>query len=158
MDPAKAVDPIKHHLGVKASIRRSIEAEGIPYTYLLSNGFAGYFLPNFGIARTGGTGSFTAPPRDKVEIIGDGNTKGININSIIFLFKLVKTFSFAYECACVCEPFTRYKSTRSTTLVKDDQVIVIFYVGSNFFQRRGYCDLYHKSSGRSKNLEQGPSY
>uniref|UniRef100_A0A7N2M1B9 NmrA-like domain-containing protein n=1 Tax=Quercus lobata TaxID=97700 RepID=A0A7N2M1B9_QUELO len=70
MDRAKAVDPIKHHLGVKASIRRSIEAEGIPYTYLLSNGFAGYFLPNFGISRTGGTGSFTAPPRDKVEIIG----------------------------------------------------------------------------------------
>ena len=103
MDRAKAVDPFKHHLGVKASIRSSIEAEGIPYTYLLSNGFAGYFLPNFGIARTGGTGSFTAPPRDKVEIIGDGNTKGININSIIFLFKLVKTFSFAYVCACVCK-------------------------------------------------------
>ncbi|KAK7822591.1 isoflavone reductase like protein a622 [Quercus suber] len=77
VDRAKAVDPFKHHLGVKASIRRSIEAEGIPYTYLLSNGFAGYFLPNFGIARTGGTGSFTAPPRDKVEIIGDGNTKVI---------------------------------------------------------------------------------
>ncbi|KAM4128661.1 hypothetical protein ACJW30_02G183300 [Castanea mollissima] len=77
LDRAKAVDPIKHHLGVKASIRRSIEAEGIPYTYLVSNGFAGYFLPNFGIALTGGSGSFTAPPRDKVEIIGDGNTKVI---------------------------------------------------------------------------------
>ncbi|KAM3757389.1 hypothetical protein ACB098_02G183900 [Castanea mollissima] len=74
---ALAVDPIKHHLGVKASIRRSIEAEGIPYTYLVSNGFAGYFLPNFGIALTGGSGSFTAPPRDKVTIIGDGNTKVI---------------------------------------------------------------------------------
>ncbi|KAF3949810.1 hypothetical protein CMV_024362 [Castanea mollissima] len=77
LDRAKAVDPIKHHLGVKASIRRSIEAEGIPYTYLVSNGFAGYFLPNFGIALTGGSGSFTAPPRDKVTIIGDGNTKVI---------------------------------------------------------------------------------
>ncbi|KAK9987843.1 hypothetical protein SO802_028082 [Lithocarpus litseifolius] len=88
VDRAKVVDPIKHHRGVKASIRRSIEAEGIPYTYLVSNGFAGYFLPNFGIALTGVTGSFAAPPRDKVEIIGDGNTKGININSIIFLFNL----------------------------------------------------------------------
>ena len=67
----------------------------------MSNGFAGYFLPNYGIALTGGTGSFTAPPRDKVEIIGDGNTKSININSIIFLFKLFKTFSFAYIHACV---------------------------------------------------------
>ncbi|KAK9990371.1 hypothetical protein SO802_025356 [Lithocarpus litseifolius] len=76
VDRAKAVDPIKHLLMVKASIRRSIEAEGIPYTYLVCNGFAGYFLPNFGIAYTGGT--FTAPPpRDKVEIIGDGNTKVI---------------------------------------------------------------------------------
>ena len=75
----------------------------------MSNGFAGYFLPNYGIALTGGTGSFTAPPRDKVEIIGDGNTKSININSIIFLFKLFKTFSFAYIRACMCAPFTRYK-------------------------------------------------
>ena len=90
MDRAKAVDPIEHHLRLKASIQRCIEAEGVPYTYLVSNGFAGYFLPNyrialtggtgsfnFGIALTGGTGSFTALPRDKVEIIGDGNTKGI---------------------------------------------------------------------------------
>ncbi|KAK7826998.1 isoflavone reductase-like protein, partial [Quercus suber] len=51
-------------------------AKGDPYTYLVSNGFAGYFLPNFGIALTVGTRSFTAsPPRDKVEIIGDGNSK-----------------------------------------------------------------------------------
>nr|POE60912.1 isoflavone reductase-like protein [Quercus suber] len=76
VDHAKAVDPIEHHLRVKASIRRSIEAEVVPYTYLVSNGFAGYFLPNFGIALIGGTRSFTAsPPRDKVEITGDGNTK-----------------------------------------------------------------------------------
>uniref|UniRef100_A0A7N2M1Z6 NmrA-like domain-containing protein n=1 Tax=Quercus lobata TaxID=97700 RepID=A0A7N2M1Z6_QUELO len=40
---------------------------------LVSNGFAGYFLPNFGIKLAGAT----APPRDKVEIIGDGNTKVI---------------------------------------------------------------------------------
>nr|XP_023878440.1 isoflavone reductase-like protein isoform X4 [Quercus suber] len=78
VDRAKAVNPIEHHLRVKVSIRRSIEAKGDPYTYLVSNGFAGYFLPNFGIALTVGTRSFTAsPPRDKVEIIGDGNSKGI---------------------------------------------------------------------------------
>nr|POE78290.1 isoflavone reductase-like protein [Quercus suber] len=76
VDRAKAVNPIEHHLRVKVSIRRSIEAKGDPYTYLVSNGFAGYFLPNFGIALTVGTRSFTAsPPRDKVEIIGDGNSK-----------------------------------------------------------------------------------
>ena len=57
MDRAKAVDPVEHHFRVKASIQRSIEAEGVPYTYLVSNGFARYFLPNFGIALTGGTRS-----------------------------------------------------------------------------------------------------
>ena len=82
----------------------------------------------------------------------------LRLNSIIFLFKLFKTFSFAYirtcmhllldisklfkafsfayVCACVCAPFTRYKSTRSTTLVQDDQVLVIFYVNSNFFPKK----------------------
>lgn len=72
-DRVHAVEPAAHFFGVKASVRRSIEAEGIPYTYLVSNGFAGYFLPNLGNVLT----SATAPPRDKVEIIGDGNPKVI---------------------------------------------------------------------------------
>ncbi|KAK7827000.1 isoflavone reductase like protein a622-like [Quercus suber] len=71
VDRAHAVEPAAHFLGVKASVRRSIEAEGVPYTYLVSNGFAGYFLPNFGHAGA------TAPPREKVVIIGDGNPKAI---------------------------------------------------------------------------------
>ena len=75
MDRIHAVEPIEHHFRAKASIRRSIEAEGVPYTYLVSNGSAGYFLPNFRIGLAGAT----APPRDKVEIIGDGNPKGISI-------------------------------------------------------------------------------
>ena len=74
-DRVHAIEPAAHIFGVKASVRRSIEAEGIPYTYLVSNGFAGYFLPNLGNVLT----SATAPPRDKVEIIGDGNPKGISI-------------------------------------------------------------------------------
>ncbi|KAK9990372.1 hypothetical protein SO802_025357 [Lithocarpus litseifolius] len=72
-DRVHAVEPAAHFSGVKASVRRSIEAEGIPYTYLVSNGFAGYFLPNLGNVLK----SATAPPRDKVEIIGDGNPKVI---------------------------------------------------------------------------------
>ncbi|KAM3709581.1 hypothetical protein ACJW31_02G182400 [Castanea mollissima] len=71
VDRVHAVEPAAHFFGVKASVRRSIEAEAIPYTYLVSNGFAGYFLPNFGHAGA------TAPPRDKVIIIGDGNPKAI---------------------------------------------------------------------------------
>jgi hypothetical protein len=70
VDCANAVEPAASFFGLKAGIRRSIEAEGIPYTYVVSNVFAGYFLPNLG--QTGAT----APPREKVVIIGDGNPKG----------------------------------------------------------------------------------
>ncbi|GAB4847448.1 Phenylcoumaran benzylic ether reductase tp7 [Ancistrocladus abbreviatus] len=55
----------------KARIRRTIEAEGIPYTYISCYGFAGFFLSNLGQKNA------TAPPRDKVVIPGDGNNKGI---------------------------------------------------------------------------------
>ena len=74
MDRANAVEPAASLNRTKVEIRRAIEAEGIPYTYLVSNGFAGYLiyiLNNFG-------DSFSAsPPRDKIVILGDGNPKGI---------------------------------------------------------------------------------
>jgi uncharacterized protein YbjT (DUF2867 family) len=70
-DRLHAVEPAAELFRVKASIRRAIEAEGIPYTYLVSNGFAGYFLNNFGNADA------TVPPRDKVVLNGDGNSKTI---------------------------------------------------------------------------------
>ena len=72
-DRVHAVEPAAELFRVKASIRRAIEAEGIPYTYLVSNGFAGYFLNNFGHADA------TVPPRDKVVLNGDGNSKSISI-------------------------------------------------------------------------------
>ena len=72
VDCIHAVEPAASFFGLKAGIRRSIEAEGIPYTYVVSNEFAGYFLSNFG--QDGATA------RDKVAIIGDGNPKGIRIN------------------------------------------------------------------------------
>ena len=71
MDCANAVEPAATFFGHKASIRRAIEAEGIPYTIVQSYGFAGYYLRNFGQPNA------TAPPRDKVVVLGDGNTKGI---------------------------------------------------------------------------------
>jgi hypothetical protein len=73
VDCIRAVEPAACFFGLKAGIRRSIEAEGIPYTYVVSNGFAGSFLRNFG------QDGATAPPRDKVAIVGDGNPKGIRI-------------------------------------------------------------------------------
>ncbi|KAL4273747.1 hypothetical protein GQ457_13G008470 [Hibiscus cannabinus] len=69
-----AVEPAKSILyKPKVQIRRAIEAEGIPYTYVTSNGFAGYFLPSLSISSP----EVTSPPRDKVVIFGDGNPKVI---------------------------------------------------------------------------------
>lgn len=70
VDRVHAVEPAKTAFATKAKIRRTIEAEGIPHTYVASNFFAGYFLPT--LNQPGAT----APPREKVVILGDGNPKG----------------------------------------------------------------------------------
>ncbi|XP_076945996.1 eugenol synthase 1-like [Bidens hawaiensis] len=69
VDRTNAVEPAKTAFAIKAQIRRAIEAENIPHTYVSSNCFAGYFLPTLAQANV------TAPPRDKVVILGDGNVK-----------------------------------------------------------------------------------
>nr|CCC55425.1 phenylcoumaran benzylic ether reductase [Pinus pinaster] len=74
VDNSHAVEPAKSVFELKAKVRRAIEAEGIPYTYVSSNCFAGYFLPT--LAQPG----LTAPPRDKVVILGDGNAKAVYVN------------------------------------------------------------------------------
>ncbi|XBI37307.1 hypothetical protein VPH35_122658 [Triticum aestivum] len=71
VDRNHAVEPAKTVFGGKAHIRRAIEAEGIPYTYVSSNFFAGRFLRS--LAQIG----VTEPPTEKVLIMGDGNVKGI---------------------------------------------------------------------------------
>ncbi|KAL5558018.1 hypothetical protein UlMin_034229 [Ulmus minor] len=71
VDRVHAVEPAKSAFAMKAQIRRAIEAEGIPYTYVPSNCFAGYFLPT--LVQFGAS----APPRDKVTIFGDGNPKAV---------------------------------------------------------------------------------
>ncbi|XP_045802139.1 phenylcoumaran benzylic ether reductase Betv6-like isoform X3 [Trifolium pratense] len=71
VDRVHAIEPAKSVFAVKAQIRRTIEAEGIPYTYVSTNSFAGYFVPSF--VQPGATG----PPREKVIILGDGNKKAV---------------------------------------------------------------------------------
>ncbi|GAU34962.1 hypothetical protein TSUD_312930 [Trifolium subterraneum] len=71
VDRVHAVEPAKSVFALKAQIRRTIEAEGIPYTYVSTNSFAGYFVPSF--VQPGATG----PPREKVIILGDGNKKAV---------------------------------------------------------------------------------
>ena len=78
VDRVHAVEPAKTAFATKAKFRRAVEAEGIPYTYVSSNFFAGYFLPNLAQSAA------TAPPRDKVVILGDGNPKGD-----FFFFQLI---------------------------------------------------------------------
>ena len=70
MDRIDVVVPAKTAYEIKAKLRRTIESEGIPYTYVCNNFFAGYFLSTLSQFGT------TAPPRDKVIIMGDGNPKG----------------------------------------------------------------------------------
>ncbi|KAJ0638736.1 putative NmrA-like domain, NAD(P)-binding domain superfamily [Helianthus annuus] len=70
-DRSHAVEPAKTLFATKAQVRRAIEAENIPYTYISSNCFAGYLLPT--LAQSG----VTAPPRDKVVSLGDGNAKAV---------------------------------------------------------------------------------
>lgn len=65
------IGTVKSIFEAKVKIRRAVEAEGIPYTYVLSYYFNGFCLPR--LAQHGAT----APPRDKVVIQGDGNPKVI---------------------------------------------------------------------------------
>ncbi|KAL9394974.1 hypothetical protein Peur_014259 [Populus x canadensis] len=71
VDHVNAVEPAKTAFAMKAQIRRAIEAAGIPYTYVSSNGFAAYHLAT--MAQLG----LTAPPRDNITILGDGNAKAV---------------------------------------------------------------------------------
>jgi len=95
VDRVNAVEPAKSAFATKANVRRAIEAEGIPYTYVSSNFFSGYFLLSFNQPGA------TAPPRDKVVILGDGNPKG-NVSQILLkIFLLWNKFliTFIYLCA-----------------------------------------------------------
>ncbi|XP_057821828.2 phenylcoumaran benzylic ether reductase IRL1 [Cryptomeria japonica] len=71
VDKHHAVEPMKSMFDLKIKLRRTIEAEGIPHTYVVPHCFAGYFLTN--LAQLG----LAAPPRDKIVIYGDGTTKAV---------------------------------------------------------------------------------
>lgn len=73
VDRSRAVEPAKSAFAIKSQIRRTISAEGIPHTIVVSNCFAGYFLPTLVQP-----GVFAPPPpRDKATILGDGNIKAV---------------------------------------------------------------------------------
>ncbi|GAB2267334.1 Eugenol synthase 2 [Dionaea muscipula] len=109
VDRTNAVEPAKSVLGAKVQIRRAIEAEGIPYTYVSSNCFAGFFLTT--LAQPGLTAP--PPPKDKLTIMGDGNAKAVfnkeddiatftikamddprTLNKILYIRPPLNTYSF----------------------------------------------------------------
>ncbi|KAK6938848.1 NmrA-like domain [Dillenia turbinata] len=59
---SNTVGPVKAAIEEKIQIRRLIEAQGIPYTYVASYSFAGFHLPSLAQIQPGGLPS---PPRDK---------------------------------------------------------------------------------------------
>ena len=70
----------------KAEIRRLVEAEGIPYTYISCNFLMSYLLPS--LVQPG----LKTPPRDKIRVFGDGNVKGLlaKIITYLYMFYLAK--------------------------------------------------------------------
>ncbi|GAA0157397.1 oxidoreductase [Lithospermum erythrorhizon] len=65
------VEPAASFFSAKANIRRAIEAEGIPYTFVVANGFAGRFWPNLAQVNP----SALIPDIEQVVAYGDGNSK-----------------------------------------------------------------------------------
>ncbi|GLU02892.1 hypothetical protein SLE2022_201250 [Rubroshorea leprosula] len=107
VDRVHAVEPAKSGFEIKAKIRRAVEVAGIPYTYVSSNSFAGSYLTT--LSQFGAT----APPRDKVVILGDGNPKSVfnkeddiatytinavddprTLNKILYIRPPLNTYSF----------------------------------------------------------------
>ncbi|GMH23389.1 hypothetical protein Nepgr_025232 [Nepenthes gracilis] len=70
-DRSTAVEPAKSILTAKAKIRRAIEAEGIPHTYVVCNCFASFFLTT--LSQPGLMAP--PPPKDKLIIMGEGNVR-----------------------------------------------------------------------------------
>ncbi|XP_031247509.1 phenylcoumaran benzylic ether reductase TP7-like [Pistacia vera] len=73
VDAGHPIEPAKSGYARKAKIRRAIEAEGIPYTYVSCNCTFGFFLPT--LAQPGAV----APPKDNILIYGNGQPKAIFI-------------------------------------------------------------------------------
>ncbi|XP_047061442.1 phenylcoumaran benzylic ether reductase Pyrc5-like [Lolium rigidum] len=65
------VGPVASLYAKKVDLRRLIEAEGIPHTYVCCNGFAETYLPSIGDVTTVGAG----PPSSKITVLGDGDAK-----------------------------------------------------------------------------------
>lgn len=72
MDPARmgdALEPGKVTFDEKMVVRKAIEDANIPFTYVVANCFAGYFVGNLSQLER------LTPPKQQVYVYGDGNVK-----------------------------------------------------------------------------------
>ncbi|KAK9103036.1 hypothetical protein Sjap_020290 [Stephania japonica] len=77
MDPFRmqnSLEPGRVTFDEKMVVRKAIEDAAIPFTYISANCFAGYFVGNLSQMCT------LIPPKDKVLVYGDGNTKAIYVD------------------------------------------------------------------------------
>ncbi|XP_049399943.1 isoflavone reductase homolog [Solanum stenotomum] len=106
VDRLHTVEPAKTTFNTKVQIRRAVEAEGIPFTYVVNFYCADFFLPN--LAQPGHVvGPSAGPHRDKVIILGDGNAKG-KLNSDLLFFNKGQDFA-TYTIKAVDDPKTLNK-------------------------------------------------
>ena len=73
MDPARmghALEPGRVTFDEKMVVRKAIEDANIPFTYVVANCFAGYFVGNLSQLER------LTPPKHQVYLYGDGNVKG----------------------------------------------------------------------------------
>lgn len=90
IDPARmgeALEPGRVTFDEKMRVRKAIEDAKIPFTYVSANCFAGYFVGNLSQMGT------LFPPKQNVNIYGDGNAKGTyqrtNISYISMLLNYI---------------------------------------------------------------------
>lgn len=77
MDPARmehAMEPGRVPFDEKMIVRKAVEEANIPFTYISANCSAGYFAGNLCQMNR------LFPPKDKVQIYGDGNVKGARMD------------------------------------------------------------------------------
>lgn len=151
VDRQHAVEPIKSVYDLRVKLRRAIEAEGIPYTFVSANCFAGFILPNF--AQIG----LTSPPRDKVVIYGDGNTKAVyvkeedvgtytiksvddprTLNKILYLRLPANTLSF-HDLVALWEK--KIGKSLEKEYVSEEQVLKL--IEETPFPKKIYYSLFH---------------
>ncbi|KAL6349683.1 hypothetical protein AAG906_041090 [Vitis piasezkii] len=66
-------------------VRKAIEEANIPHTYVSSNCFAGYFVPNLSQM------AVLTPPKEKVFLYGDGNVKAVFVDEYDIATYTIKT-------------------------------------------------------------------